>query len=195
MNDRAPIEIRSAEIAAVDYPARTIELIAVPYDSWATVNVAGRTIEESFAPGSFGAVDKRAQRNAIPTVNLEHDPQRFVGRVRALHPDDPAGLRAELLIRRGKDPLFDQVLNDCADGMYAASVGFSAEPADQEWDERRTRRRITLAYLDHIALTTAPAFAGTKVLAVRSAPDVQTSATPNLDRILSERRAQAYDLA
>lgn len=188
-NERAPVELRSAAISGVDYPARIIELRAVPYDEWATVEVAGRLIEESFAPGAFGAVDKRAQRRRM-IVNLEHSRDDWVGRVVTLHPEAPEGLRAELLIRRG--PAFDQVLDDAADGMYAASVGFASNPGDQQWDARRTRRRILKAYLDHIALTTTPAFASAEVLAVRSAPAVNRSATPNLDRILEERRRAAY---
>jgi len=188
-NERAPVELRTAPISGVDYPARTIELVAVPYDEWATVEVAGRLIEESFAPGAFGAVDRRAQRRRL-AVNLEHSRDDWVGRVVALHPEDRTGLRAELLIRRG--PAFDQVLDDAADGMYAASVGFASNPADQQWDRARTRRRITKAYLDHIALTTTPAFDSAEILEVRSAPAVNHSATPNLDAILEERRRTAY---
>lgn len=186
MNDRPPIEIRTAPVTGVDYPARTIELVAAPYDQWATVEYpkgSGRTIEESFAPGAFGNVHVRAQHRRM-TVNLEHDRDQWVGRVLALDTRNSEGLRAELLIRRG--PMFDQVLDDAADGMYAASVGFGVAPADQRWDGRE-RRRITKAFLDHIALTVTPAYSGTDVLAVRSAPEVNTSATPNLDRLLAER--------
>lgn len=184
MTERAPIEIRTAAVTGVDYPARTIELIAAPYDQWATVEYpkgSGRTIEESFAPGAFGNVHARAQHRKM-TVNLEHDRDQWVGRVLTLDTRNADGLRAELLIRRGA--MFDQVLDDAADGMYAASVGFA--PTDQKW-ELRSRRRITKAWLDHIALTVDPAYAGTDVLAVRSAPAVNTSATPNLDRLLAER--------
>ena len=53
----------------------------------------------------------------------------------------------------------------------AASVGFGSVPSDQKW-EGRTRRRITNAWLDHIALTPTPAYLGAEVLAVRHAPTV-----------------------
>lgn len=190
-DERAPVELRSAPISEVNYPARTIEVLAVPYDTWAPVEVAGRMIEESFAPGSFGAVDKRAARRRL-TVNLEHKRDDWIGRVTALYPDERSGLRAELLIRRGA--AFDQVLDDAADGMYAASVGFASNATDQQWDARRSRRRILKAFLDHIALTTTPAFESADVLAVRSAPLVSSSSTPNLDRILAERSSAAYPL-
>ena len=185
--ERAPIELRTATIQGVDYPARVVELIAVPWDDWSTVEYDGRLIEESFAPGSFGAVEKRIGRSRFQ-VNLDHDPTRWVGRVVGLHPEDPKGLRSELQIRRTAEG--DQVLMDAADGMLCGSVGFGALPGDQVW-EGRTRRRITKAYLDHIALTPTPAYTGAEVIAVRTAT---SSATPNLDRILAERAAAAYGL-
>jgi len=185
MNEHATVEIRSAPLASVDYPARVVELFAVPYDEWTWVEYAGRMIEESFAPGSFGAVERRVGRARFQ-VNLDHDPSRWVGRVLALRSRDPKGLRAELMIRR--TPEGDQVLLDAADGMYGASVGFAVGPEDQTW-ESRDRRRITKAFLDHIALTPTPAYQGADVIAVRAAP---SSSTPNLDRILAMRDAEAY---
>lgn len=190
MTEFPPVEVRSAQIANVDYPNRIVELIAVPYDTWATVEYQGRLVEESVAPGAFGKVDRRVAQHR-PTVNLEHDREQWVGRVAAVDPDDPTGLRAQLLIRRG--PQFEQVLDDAADGMYAASVGMAVFPKDQTWTDNGTRRRIVKAFLDHIALTVTPAYAGTDVLAVRTAPPaVNRSSTPNLDRILAERDAAAY---
>ena len=148
--ERAPIELRVAQVAAVDFPDRIVDLIAVPYDEWTPVEYGGRMIEESFAPGAFGAVQKRASRFQ---VNLDHDPARWVGRVVRLEPDDPHGLRASLQIRRGEP--FEQVLMDAADGMLCGSVGFGALPADQEW-QGRERRRIRKAYLDHVRVDPDP---------------------------------------
>lgn len=187
MNERAPIELRTASIREVDYPGRIVELIAVPYDQWTPVDIDGRMVEESFAPGAFDGVQRRTSRFQ---VNLDHNKDQWVGRVVALDPDHATGLRAELQIRRGDT--FEQVLMDAADGMLCGSVGFGARPSDQQW-EGRTRRRINKAYLDHIALTPTPAYLGAEVLSVRhSAPTVTTSTTPNLDRILAERAAAAY---
>jgi HK97 family phage prohead protease len=185
MSERAPIEVRTVALSAVDYPARTIDLIAVPWDEWQPVEYQGRIIHEAFQAGAFGAVEKRVGRARFQ-VNIDHDPDRWVGRVTALHPSDRRGLRADLQIRRTAEG--DQVLMDAADGMLAGSVGFGVLPADQRW-ESRDRRRITKAYLDHIALTPTPAYQGSEVIAVRS---VTGSGTPNLDRILAERTARAY---
>ena len=191
--NRAPVEIRAAQIADVRYPERTIELLAVPYDQWADVVINDRVVKERFAPGSFGNIQNRADR--VP-VNLEHDVDRKVGRVRRFVADDPAGLRSELLIRRGDDG--DQVLDDAADGMLDGSVGFACLPEHMTW-EGNNRRTINKAYLDHIALVWSPAYRGAKVLAVRSTPppgDVLPgrTATPNLDAILLERLATSYHL-
>jgi HK97 family phage prohead protease len=188
---RSEIEIRSAVVSDVRFPDRVVEMLAVPYDQWADVEYHGRLIKESFAPGAFGNVQNRADR--IP-VNLDHDLERKVGRVKRLDPDDPKGLRSELLIRRGAEG--DQVLDDAADGMLDGSIGFACLPEHATWDGNN-RRRISKAYLDHIALVWQPAYRGAKVLAVRSASDGAPAArppspTPNLDAILLARLQAEY---
>ena len=110
MTDHGPIEIRSATITAVDYPQRELSLIVAPYDEWAPVEYRGQIIEESIAPGAFGAIRNRARKFL---VNMEHDPARWVGTVLDLEPDDPAGLRATVKIRRSAEG--DQALDDAAD--------------------------------------------------------------------------------
>jgi HK97 family phage prohead protease len=188
-DEHGPIEIRSATITDVGYPDRTIELIAAPYDEWTAVEHKGRIVEESIAPGAFGAVVNRARKFV---VNFEHDPDRWLGSVVELRPTDPAGLRAKLKIRR--TPEGDQALNDAADGMLGASVGMAVSPDHQRW-ETSSRRRILKAFLDHIALTASPAYLGAEVLEVRHSPtivELPASATPNLDRVLAELAADGY---
>jgi HK97 family phage prohead protease len=188
-NERGPIELRSATVTAVDYPDRTLSLIVAPYDEWAEVEYKGRIIEESIAPGAFGAVRNRARKFL---VNLEHDPARWVGTVLDLVPDNPTGMQAKVKIRRSAEG--DQVLNDAADELLGASIGMAVAPRDETIEGHR--RRIRKAYLDHIALTATPAYLGAQVLEVRSAPPVVTppaiSSTPNLDLILAERHAREY---
>lgn len=190
MTVHGEIETRSAVVTDVRYPERIIELVAVPYNEWTTVEYKGRLIEESFQPGAFGAdIQKRANRFL---VNLEHDLNRVVGRVQSLHPNRTEGLVTELRVRRG--PEGDQVLDDADDGMIMASVGFAAGPEHQHW-ETRSRRRIVKAFLDHIALTFTPAYEGAGVLAVRTAsaaPVVPLVPTPNLDRIALQELLGRY---
>jgi len=191
MSRKAPIEFRAAVTPrTVDHERRTIELIVVPWDEWATVEYQGRLIEESFAPGSFGAVDVRNARERI-LVNMDHDRAQWIGRVENVYPDDLEGLRAELKIRR--TPEGTQALWDAADGMVGASAGFGVLPENTDWLENRSRRRIRAAFLDHVALTPTPAYVGAAVIDVRNAPGSSTSATPNLDAIMAERAAAAYD--
>jgi len=189
MNEHGPIEIRSAMVTAVDYPERTVALIVAPYEEWTQVEHRGQLIEESIARGAFGAIRNRARKFL---VNMEHDPARWVGTVLDLEPDDPAGLRAAVKIRRCAEG--DQALDDAADGLLGASIGMAVAPGDQLFE--RGRRTIRKAYLDHVALTATPAYLGAKVLEVRHRPaepaEPVGSSTPNLDRILAERMARGY---
>jgi HK97 family phage prohead protease len=186
VTEHAPIEIRAAQVAAVDYPERLLSLIVAPYDEWAIVEHRGQLVEESIAPGAFGAIRNRARKFL---VNMEHNPDRWIGTVLDLEPDDPKGLRATVKIRRS--PEGDQALDDSADGLLGASIGMAVNPGDQSLEAGK--RRIRKAFLDHIALTATPAYVGAEILEVRTAPIVRPeSPTPNLDRILAERTAMRY---
>ena len=187
MSEHGPIEIRTARVDVVDYPERTLSLIVAPYDEETVVEHRGRMIEESIAPGAFGAIRNRARKFL---VNMEHDPNRWVGTVLDLEPDDPKGLRATVKIRRS--PEGDQALDDSADGLLGASVGMAVSPDGQTVDGGK--RRIVKAFLDHIALTATPAYVGAEVLEVRSAQVIRppSSTTPNLDAIMAQRAEARY---
>jgi HK97 family phage prohead protease len=194
---RRPLLYRTAGPMTVDYPERIIEMIAVPYDEETIVRDRGRMVRESVAPGAFAGVERRANR---VKVNLAHNVEAVVGRAMALHPDRPEGLVAELRISR--TPRGDDMLALAADGAIDASVGFAPMPGGEQWNGDRSARRITRAYLGHIALTGDPAYQGANVLAVRQAsapaPDLPASArvpTPNLDRVLLERAMRNAGLA
>jgi len=191
-----PLEYRTAGALEVRFPERIIDLVAVPYNEETLVperRGSSRLVRESIAPGAFAGVERRANR---VKVNRAHDVEAVVGRALALHPDRAEGLVAELRISKG--PTGDDILELAADGALDASVAFAPFPGGEEWLENRTARRITKAYLGHIALTGDPAYDGAQVLAVRSsAPALLPVArvpTPNLDRILAERRARESGL-
>lgn len=188
--ERGPVEIRSATVSEVDYPDRTVSLIIAPFDEWAVVEHRGRAIEECIARGAFGAIRNRARKF---TVNLEHDPARWVGTVLDLDPDDPRGLVGTVKIRRTSEG--DQTLNDAADGLLGSSIGMAVAPKDETYTNGR--RLVRKAYLDHVALTATPSYVGAAVLEVRTAPPALVvpptmSATPNLDAVLAERREREY---
>lgn len=187
-----PIQTRSAAVSGVQARERIISLVVVPYDEWTPiVDPDGKAVEECVAPGAFGTIQNRADRFL---VNLEHDLNHRVGRCVKLIPDAPRGLLADVKIRRGAEG--DQILDDAEDGMLGASIGMGVYPRDMTW-LTRTRRRIVKAYLDHIALTWTPAYAGAGVLAVRSAPAtvaVPPVPTPNLDAIRLASLREQYGI-
>lgn len=185
-----PLEYRKAQTLEVRHPERLIELIAVPYDEETRVMHHGRWITETVAPGSFANV--RDEDRDI-RVNRGHDLERPLGRVVALHPNDRRGLRAAVKIV--KTPAGDEVLELAGDDLLGASVGFAPYPGGEDYSPDRTQRRITSAFLGHIALTGDPAYQGAKVLSVRTATEqAAVSATPLLDAILTERRFTALGI-
>lgn len=177
------IEFRSASTIEVRHAQRTIDLIAVPYNEDAEVNIRGRWVTESIAPEAFTGVQGDV------TVNRVHNLESPLGRVVSIHPNDQRGLRTELRISRTRDG--DDVLELAADGLLSASVGFMCLPGGEEWTTDRRRRRVTRARLVHIAMTGDPAYTGAKVLAVRTANDPAVRVpTPNIDRLHLEMLAE-----
>ena len=177
-----PIETRAfTPDLNIDFKQRTIELVAMPYDTDGVALVHGRPVVESCAPGAFDGCERRANRLK---VNRDHDYGRTVGRATALHPSRLEGLVAELHIAR--TALGDETLGLAADEALEASVGFAVMRGGEQWLEQRSRRRLTRCFLDHIALVPEGAYEG-RVLSVRAAEPLEPLervATPNLDEVL-----------
>lgn len=177
------IEFRAVTDFELKWAERTIELVAMPYDSEAAVMVRGRPVLESCAPGSFDGVERRVGR---VKVNRDHDTQRTVGKTTGLWPSRTEGLVAELRI--AETPLGEETLGLAQDGALEASVGFAVLPGGERWVEQRSRRRVTKAFLDHIGMVPEGAYEG-RVLSVRGAADLLDGApgallvTPNLDEV------------
>lgn len=157
------LEIRSAELTGVRFADRIVELIVVPWESEALVPHEGRMIRELFTRGAFAGIERRANRIR---ANRDHQLERTVGRALTFH-DREDGLHAEVRIAR--TPLGDETLELADEGVLDASAGFLPMPGGDSWHERRSLRRISKAWLGHIALTPDPAYDGARVLAVRSA--------------------------
>lgn len=183
---RGPLEYRLAAGGLLDvrFKDRVIELIVMPYDTDAAVELPnGRFVIESIAPGSFDGIERRANRIK---VNRDHEVARTVGRVIALHPTRAEGLVGELKI--GRSPLGDETLEYAADGILDASAGFAPFPGGETYSQDRTRRRITKAYLGHVALVPEAAYDSANVLSVRHAATAAPAPaervpTPNLDLV------------
>ena len=193
---RAPMEYRSVEQLDVQYPQRTISLLAAPYEHEIAVLRRNEIILETIARGAFDGVERRANRIK---VLRDHDDLRAVGRAVALHPSREAGLVAELRIARTQ--LGDETLALADDGVLDASVGFAPMYDGEQWSDNRTRRRITKAFLGHIALVSNPAYETANVLDVRSDANVDealraaASETPRKDEVLARLRELGYPLA
>jgi hypothetical protein len=181
----ADLEIRSAELTSVRYADRVIELVVVPWESDAMVPHEGRMIRERFTRGAFAGLERRANRIR---VNRDHQAERTVGRALTFH-DRDEGLIAE--VRIAQTALGEETLELANEGALDASAGFLPMPGGESWHERRTLRRITKAWLGHIALTPDPAYLDARVLAVRTAEPVPAGiapvATPLLDEVRSWR--------
>lgn len=194
----AEIEVRSSQLANVDYPKRTIELIVMPYETETTVIHHGRPVTEVVTRGAYDGVQKRT---SMIKVNRGHQTDRVVGRTLALHPSRDEGLVAEVRISRTE--LGEETLILADDGILDASAGFmlmrengKVKPDAEVW-EARDRRRLNHLFLDHIAMTPDPAYPDARVLAVRAAhepPGGQETpgGTPNLDRLELNRYEALY---
>jgi len=185
----SPVEVRTSADFSVSWADRTIELVAMPYDTDGVAVVHGRAVLGSCAPGAFAGVEKRANR---VKVNRDHDYQRTVGRAVALHPSRVEGLVTKLRI--AKTALGDETLALADDRSLEASVGFAVMPGGERWLEGRSRRRLERLFLDHIAMVPEGAY-DAQVIDVRVAPPpIEPVATPNLDEVLAwlaSQRAQS----
>jgi HK97 family phage prohead protease len=186
--------LASGGLLDVRFKERIIETVVMPYDVEASVRApSGKWVTESIAPGSFDGIERRANRIK---ANRDHDVERTVGRVVALHPSRTEGLVGE--IRIGRSPLGDETLEYAADGILDASAGFAPFPGGESYTDNGRRRRITKAYLGHVAFVPEPAYSTANVLAVRGAADLDLDPparvpTPNLDQLRHWALEDQYD--
>lgn len=175
---RAPVEFRDAHVESVDYPDRMITVIVTPYDSPAEVEYRGQIWQEFFECTAFTEVAQSPHR---VRVNRDHNRGRTVGKAVNFYPERREGLVSDIYI--AKTPLGDETLALAADDCVSASAGFAV--GAQKLDVRNRTRRITKAYMDHIAFVESPAYRDARVLAVRDdVPPPEFTpfpATPNLD--------------
>ena len=163
-----------AEVLAVNYPERVLEVIVIPYERPATVVYAGRQVQETIARGAFDGIERRASRIKL---NRDHDPQRLVGRGIALYPARQEGLVAKLKVAR--TDLGDETLALAEDGVLDVSAEFKPMDGGMQWTRNRDAYTITKGYLGGVGLVQYGAYEDdARVLAVRAAA---TSEHPNRD--------------
>lgn len=188
---RAPLEYREATLVGVNFAQRTVEVVAVPYGEEALIEYRGETWRESVMRGAFDGIENRPNR---VRANRDHDKTRTVGKAIAFYPSRQEGLVAE--IRIGHTQVGDETLALANEDMLSPSVGMGIPGSGQVLE--RPYRRITKAFLDHIAFVESPAYQGARVVAVRSEGEAVSAAslpplvTPHLDEItawLNSRKA------
>jgi HK97 family phage prohead protease len=182
---REPLRYRSAEVVGVSFPERIIELVVIPYERETIVPHPreNRLITEVISRGAFDGIERRANR---VKVNRDHKAERTVGKAVSFHPSREEGLVSKVRISR--TPLGDETLELAEDEVLDASAGFAPLGQHGELWETRNRCRIHKAFLGHIALVPEAAYEDARVLAVRSAGELeQEAATPNLELIELDR--------
>ena len=185
------MEFRSSNVAGVNFAQRIIEVIAVPYEQEALVEYRSEWWKETHCRGAYDGIEKRPNR---VRSNIDHDNHRLVGKVVVFHPSRIEGLVSE--VRISQTPLGDETLALAADGVLAASVGFAARARDQVFDRRNMTRRIMKAFVDHVAFTATPVYAGADILSVRSvlspAAKLPPLVTPELDELSAWMQARKH---
>ena len=184
---RTEVEVRSANITGVDAKQRIIELVAVPWEQEAEVFVHGEMWREVFTRGAFDGIEEHAGR---VRVNREHRMGDTVGKV-IQFTNAADGLRAQVKIANTERG--DETLALAEEDMISASVGYRVKkPSDVQVNNRTRMRRVVRAFIDHLAMVEAPAYAGAHVLAVREGPSElkedgkKRLPTPALDEAMND---------
>ena len=95
-------------------------------------------------------------------------------------------------VRVAKTPLGDETLALADEDCLSGSIGFSIVGNGQHLERRTMTRRITSAYLDHLAFVESPTYADARVLSVREETGLPEPLpplkVPNLDATIAEMR-------
>lgn len=188
---RAPVELRTAVVAEVNFAQRLVTAIAAPYDQPTNVMWRGDVWSELFERGAWDGIENRPNRIK---VNRDHNKSRTVGKAMRFFPSRDEGLVTELRI--AQTPLGDETLALADERCVGLSVGFAALPKDQIIDRANRSRRVRRAFLDHISFVEDPAYAGAEILDVREneiviPEDDELVITPLMDEFLNDPKFQA----
>lgn len=182
----APIELRTATAVNTNLKERIVTVVVTPYEQPTPVMWNDEIWHESFERSAWSSLRKPARVRA----NRGHDRGLTCGRAIKFFPDSAEGLISE--VRMAKTLLGDETLALAEDDCLSVSAGFAARPEDQRIDRRERTRKITSAFLDHIAFVENPAYPGARVLDVREneiivPDDAQMSrVTPLMDEFLGD---------
>jgi HK97 family phage prohead protease len=182
---KAPVELRSADVADLNLGQRLVTVIVAPYEQETPVMWQGEVWTEMFERSAWNGIEKRPNR---VRANRAHDRRMTCGKAVKFFPSRQEGLVAE--IRMAQTPLGDETLELAREDCLSVSAGFAALPSDQLIDRRAKTRRIRTAYLDHISFVEDPAYPGAEVLNVREnelvIPDDEMLSRPALEQWMND---------
>jgi phage head maturation protease len=197
------VETRSSSVAidGVNFPERTITLIAVPYEQPTQVVFNRDVWNEVFSRSAFDGLDKwitSPRARSIPATasliipNPNHDEGRLIGRVieaRSGIVDGEEGLITKVKVSKGS--MGDDTLHLAADLAVSPSVGFQIKDPqrDQILNRATKTRRVNRAFLHHLSFVAEPAYTGARILSVRSGdtPLVESPpAAPRMDEFAND---------
>jgi HK97 family phage prohead protease len=151
---------------------RTLAGLAVPYG----IEVQIGRYRERFVRGAFAD----ARPEDVPLMAVHDHETLPIGRAISLT-ETQAGLEAELRVSQTQRG--DEVLALVKDGAATGlSVGFV--PVEDRWNQDRTIVERIKARLVELSITAFPAYAGARILAVRTEPDPVRTPRLNLARYL-----------
>lgn len=197
------VETRSSSVAidGVNFPERTITLIAVPYEQPAPVLFNRDVWNEVFSRSAFDGLDKwitSPRARSIPATasliipNPNHDEGRLIGRVieaRSGTVDGEEGLITKVKVSKGS--MGDDTLHLAADLAVSPSVGFQIKDPqrDQVLNRATKTRRVNRAFLHHLSFVAEPAYSGARILSVRSNDELTNQnppAAPLMDQFAND---------
>lgn len=182
---KAPVELRTATLADMNFGQRLVTLIVAPYEQPTSVMWQDEVWTEQFERSAWNGIEGRPNR---VRANRAHDKRLTCGKAVKFFPSRQEGLVAE--VRMANTPLGDETLELAKEDCLSVSAGFAALPRDQIIDRRSRTRRITTAYLDHISFVEDPAYPGAQVLSVREneiiIPDAPLVEVPLLNQVADD---------
>lgn len=194
---KAPVEQRAATVEDVNFPERTIDVLAAPYEQEAIVEYRGEIWRERIERGAFNGIEQRANRikayrDHAPGAHMRgQGTTGLIGRVVSFSPESKEGLVGSVKI--AKTALGDETLTLAGEGILGVSVGIAVKGSDQVLNRAQQTRRIRRAFIDHLAFPDNGAYEGAQVIDVRAerpqAVDLPKLVTPLLDEVITWREA------
>lgn len=178
-----PTYARSFEGVEFAADGRNLEMLCAPYDVPATVSDPppwgdGTPYEEEFARGCFDGAVKAPNRVYLEFEHFHPGLSGILGHAEVLESRDDALYGR---FRVGEHPDGDKALGLVKAGVLSAASVFFQPIKTMRMGGSRVRR--LRARLDRVAIARSGAYPGAKVLAVRTAPELEAEELIEIDAL------------